>query len=399
MSDEWTPGSLGKHLTRVRRKVAVEDGIAYPAVSVQMYGRGIGAKPPFVGGESKYQALFRVRQGDVVLRTITAFEAPAAVARAEHDGSHVSSVFITYEIAEDVLPGYLALFFQSQALWDEMKNRASGTVLRRKTISDKEFQAIPIAIPPLAVQERIVDVIAAVDDQVAALDAEAEAQIGVTSGLRSALLTPGRDWTEVRIGDVAIAATGRAFPDKYQGHATGQVPYFKVADLNGPRNDPVLSVASNWLDAEGVAAVRPRVCPRGTVVFPILGAALATEKRRILGHPSAFDQNLMGLILGERVLPDFMLAVMSQVRLAELTQNGAVPSVNQGIVSAIRIHLPPLAEQESIGRTLDAPQKLIAATRAEADLLRVVRASLLNGLLNRDIEIADAAAAAERVVA
>ncbi|MEV0424135.1 hypothetical protein [Streptosporangium canum] len=126
--------TLGDLPARVRRKVALKDGVPYPAASVQMHGRGLGEKEPFVGGVSKYTTLNTVRENDVVLRTITAFEAPAGVARAEHDGTHVSGVFITFEVDQRALPEFLGLYFQTPVFWDEMQNRASGTVLRRKTI-------------------------------------------------------------------------------------------------------------------------------------------------------------------------------------------------------------------------------------------------------------------------
>jgi len=199
MSD-WQQIALGDLLTRVRRKVAVEDGVTYPAVSVQMYGRGLGEKEPFVGGVSKYTALNTVRENDVVLRTITAFEAPAGVARAEHDGTHVSGVFITYAVGERALPEFLGLYFQTPAFWDEMQNRASGTVLRRKTISDASFRAIPFALPPLPTQEQIVEVIRAVDDQITALATEADALEGILESLRSDLPETGHQ----SIGDVLL---------------------------------------------------------------------------------------------------------------------------------------------------------------------------------------------------
>ena len=62
-------------------------GVSYPAVSVLKEGRGLGLKEPFVGGKTNYKSLFRVETGDIVVRTITAFESPVAVALAGHNGT------------------------------------------------------------------------------------------------------------------------------------------------------------------------------------------------------------------------------------------------------------------------------------------------------------------------
>jgi type I restriction enzyme S subunit len=205
--------------------------------------------------------------------------------------------------------------------------------------------------------------------------------------IRHQLLQPGDGWAIVTVGDLAETRTGRAFPNKYQGNASGEVPYFKVADMNEPANSRNLTTTRNWLDNGGIVAVKPKICPPGTVVFPIIGAALSTEKRRLLVQPSAFDQNLMGLVPNDRVMPEYLLALMSSIQLSDLTQPGAVPSVNQKIVSEIPVPLAPRELQKQIVETIAALQCGVDATRTEASGLRAARAGLASGLLDRTIEI------------
>jgi hypothetical protein len=63
------------------------------------------------------------------------------------------------------------LLCQNPAFWQEMRIRCTGTVLRRKTLSSSAFLAIPILLPPLDEQRRIVDLIAAVDEVIEAATA------------------------------------------------------------------------------------------------------------------------------------------------------------------------------------------------------------------------------------
>ena len=51
------------------------------------------------------------------------------------------------------------------------------------------FEEAPTFIPPLPMQERMVEVIGAVDDQITALDAEAEALTAVLRRRRADLIT------------------------------------------------------------------------------------------------------------------------------------------------------------------------------------------------------------------
>ena len=181
---------LGDLLMRKDDRVAVTGQRIYPAVGVAKNGAGLFVKESFVGGQTKYTSLTPVAAGEVVLRTITAFEAPAAVASDEHDGHYVSpSVFPVFRVVSaEVLPRYLALYFQTTKFQHEMQSRSRGTVLRRTTITPREFLQIPIDLPGRQEQRRIVDLLAAADDALAAQAALVEARRTAREALLSSLL-------------------------------------------------------------------------------------------------------------------------------------------------------------------------------------------------------------------
>ncbi|MFJ3136789.1 restriction endonuclease subunit S [Streptomyces sp. NPDC086843] len=382
---EWKQTTLGDLLIRVRRKVAVEDGVSYPTVSVQMYGRGLGEKEPFVGGVSKYTTLNKVRENDVVLRTITAFEAPAGVARAEHDGTHVSGVFITYEVDEKVLPEFLRLYFQTPTFWDEMQNRASGTVLRRKTISDTSFRAIPFALPPAPVQEQIVEIISAVDNQITALEAEVKAAVKVRTGL----VGNSADTGQVSLGSLGIVSQGKGLPKKLQGKQTGEVSWYKIADMTRPENEFGYTLADTRLTPSEVAEMGGVVVKAGAVTFPRVGAAVLTEKKRIVDIPGALDENHLVITPREGTNPEYLLAVMESFTLSSLVRSGAVPSLNMGLIRSTKVPWS-WTENQSLGTALGALRAEARALASEAASLRTTRAVLLSGLLDRSIDIESA---------
>lgn len=393
MSD-WLQIPLGDLLTRVRRKVAVEDGVTYPAVSVQMYGRGLGEKEPFVGGVSKYTTLNTVRENDVVLRTITAFEAPAGVARAEHDGTHVSGVFITYEVDQRALPEFLELYFQTPVFWDEMQNRASGTVLRRKTISDASFRAIPFALPPLPTQERIVEVIGAVDDQITALDAEAGALAAVLRRRRADLITDG-SVEAVRAEYAFDFSTGvRRTPDR----ATGpyMTPYLRSANVGYGTLDLSDVLEMNYDPAErkkfglqyGDVVVSEGSASANAVGMPAMW-------RDELPGPVCTQMTLLRLRAREGVcIPEFvfhwsMWAYESRAFL-DVAGGTNIKHISAKRAKGMAVRLPSLDRQREMAAELGAMESALGAVRAEAARLREVRAGLLSGLLDRTIDIESA---------
>ncbi|MFE4371828.1 restriction endonuclease subunit S [Streptomyces sp. NPDC056835] len=390
MSD-WQQINLGDPLTRVRRKVAVEDGVTYPAVSVQMHGRGLGEKDPFVGGVSKYTALNTVRENDVVLRTITAFEAPAGVARAEHDGTHVSGVFITYEVDHRALPEFLGLYFQTPVFWDEMQNRASGTVLRRKTISDAAFRAIPLALPPLPTQERIVEVISAVDDQITALGVEATTLTAVLRRRRADLITD--DSVEaVRAENAFDFSTGvRRTPDRAAGPY--MTPYLRSANVGYGTLDLSDVLEMNYDPAErkkfglqyGDVLVSEGSASANAVGMPAMW-------RDELPAPVCTQMTLIRLRALEGVcIPEFvfhwsMWAYESRAFL-DVAGGTNIKHISAKRSKGMAVRVPSLDRQREMAMELDAMESALAATRAEAARLREVRVGLLSGLLNQSITI------------
>jgi restriction endonuclease S subunit len=190
------------------------------------------------------------------------------------------------------------------------------------------------------------------------------------------------EWVDTTLGEVADFASGYAFPPKHQGGIEG-TPFFKVSDMNTPGNEVWLSAAANRVTDEVLSQTRARVHPAGTVVFAKVGAALATEKRRLLAQPSAFDNNVMGLVAKPSVLPEYLYNFMLTVRLGALAQPGAVPSVNQSHLRRIQLELPPLPVQKRIIEIVGAIDEQVAALEIEAESLLRVRNATLGDILFR----------------
>lgn len=191
------------------------------------------------------------------------------------------------------------------------------------------------------------------------------------------------NWEHPTLTDLADFAGGVAFPVKEQGRSSGKYPFYKVSDMNLPGNEIVLDYAVNWIDEAQRQRLGARIWPAGTVVFPKVGAALRTEKRRLLFRPSCFDNNIMGLVPKSNVLPRFLLALMERVRLGDLAQEGAVPSINQRTIAGLEFALPPLAEQRRITDVLLVVDLQGLALRRYAGTLKQLRRSGLASLCSQ----------------
>jgi len=120
-----------------------------------------------------------------------------------------------------------------------------------------------------------------------------------------------------------------------------------------------------------------KVHPAGTVIFPKRGGAIATNKKRVLAQPSAFDLNTMGLVAGDEIHPTFLWLWLESIDLSRLSDGSNVPQINYGDMSHLLIPLPPLGDQHLIVAEverqfsiIDAMDRTIAAGLLRADALR-----------------------------
>lgn len=174
------------------------------------------------------------------------------------------------------------------------------------------------------------------------------------------------NWPVVRVGDVAEVSSGFGFPREEQGDTQQELPFFKVGDMNLPGNERLLQVAVNTISQAALRRLKAKPFPASTTVFPKIGAAIATNKKRMLSRPSVVDNNVMGLIPTSHIDARYLFYWMHTVDLMAVANQGPVPSIRKTEVEALSLRLPVLSEQRRIVEILDQADAL-RKKRSEAD--------------------------------
>jgi type I restriction enzyme S subunit len=193
-------------------------------------------------------------------------------------------------------------------------------------------------------------------------------------------MSDSRGWIDCAIGEISTLSGGSAFKEEFQGHTAGEIPFIKVSDFSLPENLKYITRANNWVSTETIKDMGARVFPPGSVVFPKVGAALLSNRRRILSRPTALDNNLMAAI-PKGCHPEFLYLALCQIDFSRFFQGGAVPSVNQEQVASVELSLPPLPEQKKIAEILSGIDKVIDLTKRKLASERDLRAALLNEMI------------------
>ena len=195
-------------------------------------------------------------------------------------------------------------------------------------------------------------------------------------------------WELKTLGDVCSIVSGSGFPKKFQGETVGDHPFFKVGDMNTLGNETHLNIANNYISETVRKELGARIIPSKSVVFPKVGGAISTNKKRQLSRPSCVDNNVMGLVPNqEKIDPSYLGVWMQGVDIYEFSNKAALPSITKTTVQAWPILLPPLEEQKRIVSILDEAFEGLDRARenAEADLQDIsdLRQSLLQKAFRR----------------
>lgn len=151
----------------------------------------------------------------------------------------------------------------------------------------------------------------------------------------------------VHISDICTSFSGFT-PAASELFPSGKYPYFKVAEMNRETNQRVMT------DTDAYVKESRKFFPKGAIVFPKNGAAIATNKKRILGQDSIVDLNTGGVKPNTNLVSiDYLFYLFQHIDFAQYMRRGAVPTLDLKSVLALEIDLPSLTDQQRIVAELD----------------------------------------------
>jgi type I restriction enzyme S subunit len=153
---------------------------------------------------------------------------------------------------------------------------------------------------------------------------------------------------------------------------------------------------NNTISTEAALKLGAHIFPENTIVFPKVGGAMLTNKRRITCRRSCVDNNIMGCVVKDGLL-SFVFLLFRQIDFGKLCKPGPVPAISEGEVREIRVALPPEQEQDQIVRWAEARtsglNRAMAIANHELSLLRDFRSRLVADVVTGNLDVRAAAAA------
>jgi len=257
-------------------------------------------------------------------------------------------------LREKVLDGWLIYYLNGADLMPFI----SGMTVPK--LNQGRLREIPIPLPPLEEQQRIVAVLDEAFEGLARARVHAEANLQNARELfesyAGSVFRPHDDPEEsaysTMVGAVCDIQSGAGFPLQYQGEKNGDFPFYKVSDMNLPGNEWELHSANHYVSDKVRLELRARIFPQDSIVFPKVGGAIATNKKRIIQVAGCVDNNVMGLIPDQaKVVPEYLHEWLRAFDIYEFSNKANPPSITQGTVFGWPLRVPSRDEQMQVVAT------------------------------------------------
>lgn len=184
----------------------------------------------------------------------------------------------------------------------------------------------------------------------------------------------------LQLSDVVSVESGSGFPLEDQGHRSDEFPFLKVSDMNLAGNQREIYRWNHSVSDVVRKKLRAKAFPAGSLIFPKVGAAIGTNKKRQLTCPSCVDNNVMALVPNTSLLdPDFLYFLFLAKNLSDLASDSNPPSIRKSEVERLAVVLPPLPEQRRIVDILSRAEGIVRLRReAEKKAAELIPALFIN---------------------
>jgi type I restriction enzyme S subunit len=187
----------------VRRAVEVDVDALYPELGVRSFGRGTFHKPPLTGADAGSKRLFRIESGDLVFNIVFAWEGAVAVAGPEDNGRFGSHRFLTFvPDPKRAEAGFIKAWFNTPAGLEVLGRASPGGAGRNRTLGVEAAKQMPVPLPPLDVQRRIVERLDSVEAGLSTISALRKERDADSEQLLRTLMSSDPSSTPVPMSDL-----------------------------------------------------------------------------------------------------------------------------------------------------------------------------------------------------
>ena len=275
---------------------------------------------------------------------------------------------------------FVELYLESIPLDDYITGAA------QPKLNQKALNSIPIPVPPLAEQQRIVGLLDEAFEGIATAKANAEknlqnARALFESHLQSVFTQRGPGWKQKTLEEIATTfgrGKSKQRPRNEPKLYGGKYPFIQTGDIRNA--DHFITEYSQTYSEVGLA--QSKLWPKGTICITIAANIAETA---ILGFDACFPDSVIGVVANPKEAEVGFIEYLLQsfkARIQSLGKGSAQANINMGTFEDERFPFPPVAQQKEIVAKLDAlseeTQRLARLYERKLAALEALKKSLLH---------------------
>ncbi|TNU89466.1 hypothetical protein FIC87_11270 [Eggerthella lenta] len=367
---DWEKMTLGDVCVFVRNGYAYSsDGSRnhrYKLTRIESISGGV-INDEKLGSSDEIDPRYRLVDGDILFSNINSLPYLGNVARYTNDLGeiyHGMNLLCIRPRANEINSIFLFELLGTSRIRRYEITHAKAAV-NQCSLPSSDVKAMSLYCPSLPEQRKIADLLSAVDDVIAAQEAEVAAWEKRKKGVMQKLFSQEvrfkaddgsdfPDWEEKTLGELGCFCSGVGFSERYQGHANLPVDVYKVSDMNISGNEREMLRANNTVDESILKKMKTKAIDQPSIIFAKVGAAIFAERKRIARKPFIVDNNMMVFTPNDENDFEYIYWLTLTLRFASRAQIGALPSYNASDISGFVVNIPSLPEQRKIADCLSA---------------------------------------------
>lgn len=248
-----------------------------------------------------------------------------------------------------ILDKNLNLFFLKYYLenFDWAKLTEGDVKVKGKTLNKEKLKEVPITLPPLEEQKRIVKILDEKFAQLETIKVNAQTNLQNAKDLFQSQLTKAfsnTTWEKKKVSEISENLDSKRIPITKNVRKTGQYPYYGASGIVDYVEDYIFD-GKFLLVSEDGANLLARTYP---IAFIAEGKFWVNNHAHILSFK-------------DEITMKFVELFFSNLDISPYVTGMAQPKFNQASLNNIEIPLPPLSEQKRIVEELDALSEKVKA--------------------------------------
>ena len=316
-----------------------------------------------------------VKKDDFIVH-LRSFE--GGLEKANSDGI-ISPAYHTFH-GDDTDSGFYYSFFRSRRFIDVLLKPHVYGIRDGRSIDIEGMKSIMIPAPCYDEQKAIGEYIETIDNLITLHQRKLEKLMQFKSSMLEKMFPQNGEsvpeirfagftgaWEQRKLGDYVIITSGEA-PSKFE---MGNELYIKVDDLN--------YTTKYIVESQNKVAIHKSIgkVSKGSIVFPKRGAAIMTNKVRILAVDCYMDTNMMALTSTE-IDSEFLYNVILNEGLYKIADTSTIPQINNKHIEPYEVMLPEFDEQRMIGEYFAKLDNLITHHQRKLEKLKQFKSGLLD---------------------